>query len=250
MDERFLSQPDVIAASRKFICVRMMTYESAAEAQVLKSLWRPGAPLENTVFAILSPDLQPILLGGRSPNSLFRNSAEMANAMQSVAAHYTNSSRGPDTLPAVDTVRLAMDVAACDKRPLAIVLARNSEDRRKLEQNLAKLAWSDEFIGKLIYTAGSGNDLRDIRGASINSGYLFVAPNLFGTTGTTIVQLPSTATEADLQRAARQAIASHHPQTLSHHEHVFYGHQQGVQWQTAIPVTDPHSPENRMRNGQ
>ena len=246
MDGRFLSQTDVINASRSFICVRMMTYESESEAQILKTLWRPGAPLENTVFAILDPWGKPIIRGGRSPKFVFRDSSDMARTMNEIARHY-NSNKGSqtDSLPSVDTVRLAVDVAACDKRPLAIVVSSNKEERQRLAQALAPIAWSDQYIGKLIYTTGSSSDMRNVRGATISSGYVFVAPNQFGTEGTAIVQLAGNASRADLERSAQQAIARYRPENVDHHTHMFMGHHAGIEWETAIPVTDPHAPPRR-----
>ena len=38
MDKSFLSQSEVIAASRKFVCIRLATYENAEEAKFLKSI--------------------------------------------------------------------------------------------------------------------------------------------------------------------------------------------------------------------
>ncbi len=245
MDERFLSKSEVIRASRGFICVRMMTYESASEAEVLKALWRPGAALENTVFAILDPQCRVILRGGRGPNMVFRDSLEMAKSMNEIASYYSKNTRLPQglpqSLPAIDTVRLAIDVAACDHRPLAIVVGRTDEERNSLAANLAPLAWSDDLIGKLVYTTSKGNDLSAVGGASVASGYIFVAPNTFGTQASTIAQLGSSASRRDLELAARQAIASFHPQILEHHNHMFQGRQRGIEWQTAIPVTDPHA---------
>jgi hypothetical protein len=57
MDKSFLSDPDVIAASRKFICIRLLSYENKEEAAFLKTfnVGRNG-DVENTVFCILSPD--------------------------------------------------------------------------------------------------------------------------------------------------------------------------------------------------
>ena len=249
MDGRFLSKQEVIRASRNFVCVRMMTYESAQEAEVLKTLWRQGQPLENTVFAILDPRGRTILNGGRSPMRLFRDSYEMANSMNQIAAHYNRGKLEADEIPSVDTVRLGIDVAACDKRPLAVVVGRSSAETQYLSRKLAPLAWSDELIGKLVYTTSQGDDLRAISGAQVTSGYLFVLPNSFGTQGHVVYQLNGSATQADLQRAARFAISSNHPQTVSHREHVMAGRQRGITWETAIPVTDPHSP-NRGSGGR
>lgn len=213
-----------------------MTYESASEADVLKYYWRPGAALENTVFAILDPYGRPIIRGGRSPKWVFRDSSEMAKTMNEISRHYGGGAGKPDGLPSVDTVRLAIDVAACDKRPLVIVVGQTSEERQRLAQNLAPVAWSDQFIGKLVYSSGSSNDLRLVRGVFINSGYIFVSPNLFGTEATTISQLGSNASAAELARAAQDAISRHCPQVLSHHEHVRKGHMEGIEWQSAETV--------------
>jgi hypothetical protein len=230
----------------------MMTYESASEAEVLQALWRPGAPLENTVFAILDPTARPILRGGRSPSMMFRDSADLAKTMDEVARNYQSNKNTPETLPLIDSVRLAVDVAACDHRPLVVVLGNNSEDQQRLASTLAPVAWSDALMGKLVYASGSSYDLKQIRGASISRGYLFVAPNLFGTAGSTISQLGPSANRADLEQAARHAIDSYRPQVLNHHDHVRAGHEEGIEWQTAIPITDPHSLQaierDRMRH--
>ncbi|MBX9685483.1 MAG: hypothetical protein K2X27_02200 [Candidatus Obscuribacterales bacterium] len=248
MDGRFLSKPDVIAASRSFICVRMMTYESASEAEILKSLWRRDAPLENTVFAILDSNGRAILRGGRSPSMLFRDSSELARTMNEISAYYHADKGTPESLPLVASVKLAVDVAACDHLPLAVVLGRTPEERQKLISALAPLAWSNELIGKLIYASGDGHDLKQIKGVQISSGYLFIAPNLFGTEGNTIAQLSSSASRSELERSARQVVQSYRPLILNHHDHVRAGHEEGIEWQTAIPVTDPHSLEAMARD--
>lgn len=243
MDERFLSKPNVIKASREFICVRMMTYESASEAQLLKTLWRPDAPLENTIFAILDPDGRSIVRGGRSPQMVFQDADDMASRMNEIARYYGgNRTSIPKGLPTVDTVRLAVDVAACDKRPLVIVVGQNNQERENLAARLAPTAWSEQLIGKLVYTTGSGSDLSSIKNAGRSSGYVFVAPGLFGTDGTAMMQLSSNASQTELASASKQALSLYRPQLLSHHDHVRAGRQNGIEWQTAIPVTDPHSP--------
>ncbi len=240
---------NVIKASRNFICVRMMTYESASEAQFLKTLWRPDAPLENTIFAILDPDGRSIVRGGRSPQMVFQDADEMASHMNEIARYYgSNGSSVPKELPTVDTVRLAVDVAACDKRPLVIVVGQNDEERKQLAKRLAPTAWSEQLIGKLVYTTGSEADLSTIKNAGHSSGYVFVAPGLFGTDGTAIMQLAANASQTELASASKQALSLYRPQVLSHHDHVRAGRQNGIEWQTAIPVTDPHSP-NAQQGG-
>lgn len=245
--------PNVIQASRNFVCVRMMTYESASEADVLKSLWRPDAPLENTVFAILDPTGRAIVRGGRSPQMVFRDADDMSYRMNEIARYYgSNGASIPKELPTIDTVRLAVDVAACDKRPLVIVVGQNDQERNQLAARLAPTAWSEQLIGKLVYTTSKGNDLGTIRNARHTSGFIFAAPNLFGTEGSAVIQLGADANPAQLASASKQVINSYHPEALSHQDHVRAGKQNGIDWKTAIPVTDPHSLEAQKheRGGQ
>lgn len=216
-----------------------MTYESASEAEVLKSFWRNGAPLENTIFAILDPHGRAITRGGRSPDWLFRDSADMANSMYEIARYYQSNS-SPRYLPVVSSVRLGMNVAACDKLPIAIILGDTEQERQYMQSALAPLSWSNNFIGKFTYAAGRRSDLNNIQGSRIAKGYLFVSPNEFGTGGTVIAQLYPNASTTDLGAAMKATMQRHNPMLLDHREHIRWGREQGISWQSAIPVTDPH----------
>ncbi len=225
-----------------------MTYEDAGEVEVLQSLWRPGAPLENTVFAILDPQGHPLTRGSRSPDWLFRNESDMATSLTYLANRY-QSSAAHSNLPVVSTVRLGMNVAACDKLPLAIVLSDHVQERRQMEAAMAPLAWSNNYIGKLTYTAGSLSELRSIQGVRLSRGYVFVSPNLFGTSGSVVAQLGPNATAAQLQAAMKITIDRHNPQVLDHREHIRLGHESNISWQSATPVTDPHQPPGGAPGG-
>ena len=57
MDRSLWSDPLVIDASRKFVCVRLATYEDAVEGKLLEGIYRGrSGQLENTVFVMLAPD--------------------------------------------------------------------------------------------------------------------------------------------------------------------------------------------------
>ncbi|HMP51003.1 MAG TPA: thioredoxin family protein, partial [Candidatus Melainabacteria bacterium] len=120
-----------------------MTYESAEEARILRSIWGQG-DLQNTVFAILDPYGRSIVNGQRSPMRVFRDASDMATYMDKVAAHYRGYG-SPTWLPGVDTVRLGLNVAACDNRPLVIVVAATKSERDTLQARMAPTAWSDRL---------------------------------------------------------------------------------------------------------
>lgn len=214
-----------------------MTYENASEAKILKSYLRGQRELPNTVFVFLDPSGKPLTHGTRSPQRLFRNASEMGSYMNRVAGQYRGRGK-PSGLPAVETVRLGLNVAACDDRPLAIVLGESKQVQKVLEDKLASQAWSDQYQGKVVYTAGTKDDLNGIRGVRINRGYLFVVPNDFGTEGKIITQLPASASSKDLESALRTTVSTRRQEKLEHHQHVRQGSRRGIAWQTQIPVTD------------
>jgi hypothetical protein len=153
MDRSFLSRPDVIAASRSFVCVRLATYENKEEGAFLKAfhVTRSG-DLENTVFTILSPDgKRQLARASRSADHTFADAAAMAGTMRRIAAAYTARNAGgpPPTLPKVANVRLAVDIAACDNQPLVLVFGQDAAAREGVEERLAALASGDSSSGGL-----------------------------------------------------------------------------------------------------
>src|SRR5262249_26306887 len=134
MDRSFLSQPDVVAASRSFVCVRLATYEDEQEGVFLKAfhVTRSGE-LENTVFTILSPDgKRQLARASRGANQTFGDAARMARTMQRIAGEVApkTSVKPPSELPKVANVRLAVNVSACDNQPLVLVIGPDAGARK------------------------------------------------------------------------------------------------------------------------
>ena len=114
MDGSYLSHAGIVAASRSFVCIRPLTYESAVEAPFLESLFRGrSGNLENTVFAMLGPDAKTKLCRtGRSPDSAFRSPDEMAAAMKQILQKYPNARSISRPLPLLANVRLGLNVSS------------------------------------------------------------------------------------------------------------------------------------------
>jgi hypothetical protein len=237
MDGRFLSDPAVVSASRAFVCVRLKTYEDAEEAEVLTSIWVSGRSgvLENTTFALLAPDGRTLLCRpGRSPDFAFRDAAEMSTFMARLAAsHPARDVALP--YPRVASVRLALDVAACDGLPL--VVAHGVDPAR-----LAPLCWG-RFAGDAVWAATSDADDLSMITGDAGRGILVVQPDRFGQAGAVLERLPA---DVDPDRLAA-ALAKHHAEPVDEREHMRLGERLGVRWETAIPVTDPNGPPPRRR---
>ena len=254
MDRSFLSQPEVIAASRSFVCVRLATYEDKAEGAFLKAfdVTRSGE-LENTVFAVLSPDgKRRLARASRGADHTFGDASNMAATMRRIAAGYAGKGTGgpPAELPRVANVRLAINVAACDNQPLVLVFGPDARARKDLEKRLAALAWSDRFIGQFVYvSASAARELADVEGAVARAGVLVVQPDKFGLKGKLLAQTAA-ATRDDLVRCLAEGARRYQRTEKTFAGHVREGHRKGVFWETVLPVTDPMEQRARERGRQ
>lgn len=223
MDRSFLSQPEVIAASRNWVCIRLATYESVSETRLLEGIFRGGSgQLENTVFALLTPEADAFLARpGRSPDAVFRDAHDMADGLTWLAGDYPGRAISLVELPRMSDFRLALNVAACEGLPLVVVTSREAEAR------LAPAAWSSWNLGRAIYVRDSFQGMRD--------GAFLVVPDRFGLQAERVEELEAGLTAQQL--SARLAPWRTPPK--DDHAHMREGHARGIRWQTRVPVTDP-----------
>lgn len=209
--------------------------------------------LENTVFAILRPDGKGVLAAAdRSPRHHFADARELAETMNRLARPYAASERGgPRPLPLLPTVRLALNTAACDNRPLAVIFSGDVEIRKRLEDRLASLAWSDGHVGRFAFAAaGSFQELSAVRGVPNRPGLFVIQPDQFGQTGTLLAQADANASREQLSAVLTRGKVLHQQRDKTE-AHVKEGHRLRVFWETTIPVTDPWEKmaRERGRNG-
>jgi hypothetical protein len=251
MDRSYLSQSEVIAASREFVCIRLATYENAEESALLKSLARTrSGELENSVFTILAPDgKRQLARAGRSPKQLFSNAQKMAETMNRIAREYPpRDSVSPPALPLAANVRLGLDIAACDNQPLVVLFAPDAKARQALEERVRPYAWNERFLGHFVYaSSGDPKDLSAIEGVQPGSAILIIQPDRFGQKGKVLRQASAAALRAELVQCLQEGADQHRPSDKSFALHVREGHLQGVFWDTALPVTDPEERQARER---
>ncbi len=146
-----MSRKEVVTASRNFICIRPQTYESAEEAKFLESIFRGrSGKLENTVFCLFAPDGKTKLTrSGRSPKMVFRDAGEMVSFMDKSGSKYRAKS-SIKSLPYLEDVRLGLNVASCDLRPLVILISSKMSTLSKMEKRRLPLAWGNDFVGRFM----------------------------------------------------------------------------------------------------
>ena len=246
MDGSFLSDASVVSASRSFVCIRLATYEDEQEAAFMKSLYlgRSGQ-LENTTFAILSPDgKRKLTAAGRGPMHAYRGSSSLAAGMQRIARQHTRANAAAlsdSQLPMMKNLDLALNVAAADGLPLIVTVADDKEQHGQLSAKLIPLAWSEAFAGQFIYAAVfDGTELKPVTGAK-GSGNLVVDPGPFGLSGKVLARFGADASREKMTAALQHVVANFPRTDKDHSSHVRLGLQLGIDWESVIPETDPMS---------
>ena len=244
MDRSFLTAADVVSASRKFVCIRLATYEDQAEADFMKSIYRGrSGQVENTTFALLSSDgRRSLVTPGRSPDWSYRNSQSMATGMRRIASLYPGSNGNVATdpqLPLVKDFDLALNVAACDQLPVVLIFSDDAAEQTELQSKLLPHAWSDELAGQFVYAiAHSKGELKPIGVTADSSGIYVIAPGDFGMSGTVIAHASIEIDQSDLHATLRSAALKMPRNPKSHDNHVRLGIQLGIKWESKIPETD------------
>jgi hypothetical protein len=251
MDRSFLSRPEVIAASRDFVCVRLATYEDRVEAKFVQGLVRThSSELENTAFCLLAPDgKKKLSRSARGTEQVYDDAAAMAADMRRVVGQYSPKA-APSELPLVANPRLALDVAAADGLPLVVIVGKDAAARQRTLERIARLAWTEGFIGRFVYAEGSVKDVLGVSGISIDAGVVVIAPDKFGQKGTVLRQLGAEAPAERITEALRGATDEYKASPKTFQAHVREGQRLGVFWETRVPVTDPMEYAARERGGR
>src|SRR5262245_32562507 len=198
MDRDYLSSPRVVAASKGWVCARLLTYESADEAKLLTSFFvgRSGT-LENTTFVLVSPDgKSPLTRGGRSPDMVVpgraHGDAALAELLEKEGTRFpekAESAKESPLVPYLVDARRGLDAASCDLLPLAIVIAKDAAERTATEAALRPLAWDAARSGRILYApATSVGELRAVPGVSSKARLVVAQADAFGLNGTLLSQ--------------------------------------------------------------
>ena len=253
MDGSFLSDDQVIEASREFVCIRIATYENADEVRFLKSIYRGrSGEVENTTFAILSPNGREALVrSGRGPQHAFRNASSMARGMQRLARDYQQRKSEVDrhqSLPHMETVDLALNVASADQLPVIVAVSKSAAGQAQLTERLKDIAWSETIMGQFVFCAASKPaELKPIAKAPSDVDYLIVEPGTFGITGRVLGHFNASDDDDLIRDKMTQVIRDFPRNDKDHATHCRIGIQLGLEWETVVPETDAQANRAKER---
>ena len=249
IDNGWLLQDEIIEASKAFVCIRLTSYESEAEAAFVTRL--EGNPV-NTVFAILAPNGTPAIRmqgRGRGPGELFDDTADMVKQLGEVAARYPgHDAKGEPALPITLDARLGLAVASADLQPLVLVVGPDAAARAALESKVATLAWSKEMRGRFAYASAAGaTGLKLSGGSGLKNGVLVIEPDIFGVRGAVVKEVAAADVDTKLAAAMRETIATHVRASKSREQLRRLALQQGIFFETGIPVSGKKEAEDREK---
>lgn len=210
----------------------------------MKSIYRGrSAELENTVFTVLAPDGEtPLVRPSRSPGMTYGTPERLVEALEGFTERYAKSvkRRGKTSpLPVYEDLRVSLDVASCDSRPLVVVLSKDEKKRAKAAARLAELAWSEEFIGRCHYAfAVEDKELESFEGLPKGDALLVVAPGDYGLSGKILGSVDLDSKERAMRALLERGLELYKPVAKIPRDHIRQGRRAGLDWETDIPVTD------------
>ena len=181
------SDPDVIKSSRNFVCIRIESYESKENQDIVRSYL--GGRFENTAFCILSPDgKERLTRAGRGPNHVSRDFDDIAKISDNFKA---KGNLADSRVPDFNSFDLALNVSSADQKMLLFV-AVGKEKYKKIEASLRPLAWDQNFIGKFNYDfeSSENNWSEKLSLRRAREGYYLIEPDEYGLSGKVVKALP------------------------------------------------------------
>lgn len=228
------SDPDVIKASRKFICVRIDSYESEESQKIVRS--HLGGRFENTAFCVIAPDgKERLTRSGRGPQHIYRDFNDIA----AIADRY--KSRGDildSRIPDFNSFALALNVSSADQKIL-LLIAGDEDEIAAAGKRIRSVVWNKNVMGRFNYDFESdGSSWTDpLSSKSKGSGFYLIRPGEFGLEGQIVKSLPLNASNSHLLQAMVVANRDYAKSTKKkvYSSHVVEGRRQGKRIEMAMP---------------
>lgn len=199
--------------------------------------------LENTTFVLLDSDgKRRLSRAGREPQMVFGDAEAFAKELRAIAESVHKDHTEPLALPLLADLRVALNVAACDSRALLVLHAKDEAALTSLRTRLAAPLWEANLPAQVRCVAvvrGKEGEDKALVALPAADGVSLVAPEPYGRTGKVLQSLSGSASDEEVVRAVREALAAYHPEPKDPNAHIREGNREGIRWETAIPVTDP-----------
>ena len=258
------SDKDFIKASRKFVCVRLESYESEEHQKMVRSFL--NGRFENTAFCLLAPDGEERLSrSGRAPWMAFadrrgprgggghqEDPAATIAAMEKVANKYPR--KGDPGTPVVQdfhSFRQALNVASGDQRLLLFVAAPENR-QHPLRETLRPVFGDEAIIGRFhadFYSKGADDEwFAAIEGAKPEAGLFIIRSDEFGQAGKVMNRLPLETPPDQIKSAllaANESFARDEERKV-YRDHVAQGRREQIHFENAMPYGEDRDGDGKI----
>ena len=239
------SDPDVIKASRKFICVRIDSYESEENQKIVRS--HLGGRFENTAFCVIAPDgKERLTRSGRGPQHISRDFDDIA----AIADRY--KSRGDilnSHIPDFNSFALALNVSSADQKIL-LLIAGDEDEIVVAGKRIRSVVWNKNVMGRFNYDfeSDSSSWTGPLSSKSKGSGFHLIRPGAFGLEGKIVMSLSLNASNSNLLKAMVVANRDYAKSTKKkiYSSHVVEGRRQGKRIEMAVPFGEDRDGDGKI----
>ena len=239
------SDPDVIKASRKFICVRIDSYESEENQKIVRS--HLGGRFENTAFCVIAPDGEERLTrSGRGPQHISRDFDDIV----AIADRY--KSRGDilnSHIQDFNSFALALNVSSADQKIL-LLIAGDEDEIVAAGKRIRSVVWNKNVMGRFNYDfeSDSSSWTGPLSSKSKGSGFHLIRPGEFGLEGQIVMSLSLNASNSNLLKAMVVANRDYAKSTKKkvYSSHVVEGRRQGKRIEMAVPFGEDRDGDGKI----
>jgi hypothetical protein len=257
---------EFLAASEKFVCIRIETYENKEAEEKVRALL--NGRYANTAFCLFDPQGgRQLTRSGRGPSAAFSkrggngeavDAGEVAKQMNQIAAQFKpNRNKTGVVLQDFNSFRQALNVASADQRLLVCVNVEEKH-RQQVESSLQEVFQDEDISGKFhldFLDPGVDKDWSSsIKGKTNRPGILIVRSGTFGLDGVVMNQLSYSDDASEIKAAllkANEKFANLETRK-KYAQHVQSGKRQGVYFENEISRegTSDQPQQNRSRRNR
>lgn len=252
---------DFIEASRKYVCIRIETFENKEAEEKVRALL--NGRYANTAFCIFDPQGEEKLTrSGRGPLTAlgFRGRGRVEDEtvirqMKEVAAQFKpGDNQGNALLQDFNSFRQALNVASADQRLLIFVDVKE-DDKQQVEDNLKQVFGDSEITGKFHLNFMDAEVdkgwSKKIHGETASPGIFIIRSGTYGQDGMVMDRLKHSSSAEEIKTAmtaANEKFASLEDRK-TYSEHVRSGRRNGIYFENEMSNAEASDRRKGRRNG-
>ena len=175
---------------------------------------------------------------------VYKDIDSFASDLSSLARKFDSANRKEvsliESLPLIPSLRLGLNIAACDSLPLVVVIEDDSDKQREKFLYLTHLSRNDSLAGQAHYVLlKDTKEIEDLKNYKEGNFVYVLKPDNFGVTGEVVAAFQDIKTLSVVALETAFNIAQAPKKSLSDsRQHVRKGKREGITWESQLPRAD------------